>query len=109
MPPREGGERQDRVLSVSGKKRCSHCKEELGNLPHPAADLCGGLCAVGGSAGGCCGDCGGCGGTQENLTFHFVTTPTLSAILSSSLSSPSPNVLFFDPPLSLLPQVAEQP
>jgi len=30
VPPREGGERQDRVLSVSGKKRCSHCKEELG-------------------------------------------------------------------------------
>jgi len=32
VPPRlgESGDRQDRVLSVSGKKRCSHCKEELG-------------------------------------------------------------------------------
>jgi len=32
VPPRlgESGERQDRVLSVSGKKKCSHCKEELG-------------------------------------------------------------------------------
>ena len=35
VPPRlgESGDRQDRVLSVSGKKRCSHCKEELGKLP----------------------------------------------------------------------------
>ena len=23
---------QDRLLSVSGKKKCSHCKEELGRL-----------------------------------------------------------------------------
>jgi hypothetical protein len=33
IPPRsaaEGG--QERVLSVSGKKKCSHCKEELGML-----------------------------------------------------------------------------
>lgn len=31
VPPRTGeAERQERVLSVSGKKRCSHCKEELG-------------------------------------------------------------------------------
>ena len=36
VPPRlgESGDRQDRVLSVSGKKRCSHCKEELGKLPY---------------------------------------------------------------------------
>merc|ERR1740128_856079 len=30
IPPRTGGEAQDRVLSVSGKKKCSACKEELG-------------------------------------------------------------------------------
>jgi len=31
VPPRLGQDpRQDRVLSVSGKKKCSHCKEELG-------------------------------------------------------------------------------
>ena len=30
VPPRLGDPRQDRVLSVSGKKKCSHCKEELG-------------------------------------------------------------------------------
>ena len=31
VPPRLGPDtRQDRVLSVSGKKKCSHCKEELG-------------------------------------------------------------------------------
>jgi len=32
VPPRLGGDKpgQDRVLSVSGKKKCSHCKEELG-------------------------------------------------------------------------------
>jgi len=30
VPPRLGEPRQDRVLSVSGKKKCSHCKEELG-------------------------------------------------------------------------------
>lgn len=35
MPPRNPqetspGSHGDRVLSVSGKKRCSHCKEELG-------------------------------------------------------------------------------
>jgi hypothetical protein len=33
IPPRsaaEGG--QERVLSVSGEKKCSHCKEELGRL-----------------------------------------------------------------------------
>merc|ERR1712013_689208 len=29
VPPRLG-EGQDRVLSVSGKKKCSHCKDELG-------------------------------------------------------------------------------
>jgi len=29
VPPRQG-EGQDRVLSVSGKKKCSHCKDELG-------------------------------------------------------------------------------
>lgn len=29
VPPR-AGEGQDRVLSVSGKKKCSHCKDELG-------------------------------------------------------------------------------
>ena len=34
VPPRIGGQGtgQDRVLSVSGKKKCSHCKEELGEL-----------------------------------------------------------------------------
>ena len=33
VPPRLAGDpRQDRVLSVSGKKKCSHCKEELGEL-----------------------------------------------------------------------------
>ena len=34
VPPRLGGDKpgQDRVLSVSGKKKCSHCKEELGEL-----------------------------------------------------------------------------
>ena len=33
VPPRLGQDpRQDRVLSVSGKKKCSHCKEELGKL-----------------------------------------------------------------------------
>ena len=31
VPPRLADPRQDRVLSVSGKKKCSHCKEELGN------------------------------------------------------------------------------
>ena len=36
VPPRNPqetspGSHGDRVLSVSGKKRCSHCKEELGN------------------------------------------------------------------------------
>lgn len=33
VPPRlgdSGQERQERVLSVSGRKKCSHCKEELG-------------------------------------------------------------------------------
>jgi len=30
VPPRLGDPRQDRVLSVSGKKKCSHCKDELG-------------------------------------------------------------------------------
>lgn len=30
VPPRQGEPPQDRVLSVSGKKKCSHCKEELG-------------------------------------------------------------------------------
>ncbi len=32
IPPRSSGEggSQERVLSVSGKKKCSHCKEELG-------------------------------------------------------------------------------
>ena len=35
VPPRNSqetspGSNGDRVLSVSGKKRCSHCKEELG-------------------------------------------------------------------------------
>ena len=29
VPPR-GGDGQERVLSVSGKKKCSACKEELG-------------------------------------------------------------------------------
>ena len=29
VPPRLG-DGQDRVLSVSGKKKCSHCKDELG-------------------------------------------------------------------------------
>ena len=34
VPPRISGQAngQDRVLSVSGKKKCSHCKEELGEL-----------------------------------------------------------------------------
>ena len=33
VPPRLGQDpRQDRVLSVSGKKKCSHCKDELGKL-----------------------------------------------------------------------------
>ena len=34
VPPRLGGDKpgQDRVLSVSGKKKCSHCKEELGEV-----------------------------------------------------------------------------
>ena len=32
VPPRQGEPPQDRVLSVSGKKKCSHCKEELGEL-----------------------------------------------------------------------------
>ena len=31
IPPRNG-DAQDRVLSVSGKKKCSACKDELGNV-----------------------------------------------------------------------------
>ena len=32
VPPRLLERQQDKVLSVSGKKKCSHCKEELGKL-----------------------------------------------------------------------------
>ena len=40
VPPRLGQDpRQDRVLSVSGKKKCSHCKEELGTLVSRKIDL----------------------------------------------------------------------
>ena len=43
MPPRLGqstGSGQDKPLSVSGKKKCSHCKEELGKLMDPDINPC---------------------------------------------------------------------
>jgi hypothetical protein len=30
------GESQEKMLSVSGKKKCSHCGEELGKFPRSA-------------------------------------------------------------------------
>ena len=41
VPPRLGqAPGQDKPLSVSGKKKCSHCKEELGKLMDPDLDPC---------------------------------------------------------------------
>jgi len=34
-----GNSSNDRLLSVSGKKKCSHCKEELGTLVSRKIDL----------------------------------------------------------------------
>lgn len=31
---------QEKMLSVSGKKKCSHCGEELGNLEYHALRIC---------------------------------------------------------------------
>lgn len=57
QPPAMNSENQEKMLSVSGKKKCSHCGDELGRPEESAI---------------------------ENITFHFIKSIFLKNHLKST-------------------------